>query len=122
MSDLVRHYGFPLPGAFLDLQPFPIQFFRHSHTSQLLIILGGKEVGGLIVIIIIITIITVITIIIIITIITIIIIIIITVIIIITIIIIIIIITIIVMSDLVRHYDFPIPDAFPHVVRTLANK
>jgi hypothetical protein len=21
----------------------------------------------------------------------------------------------------VRHYDFPVPDAFPHVVRTLAN-
>jgi hypothetical protein len=26
------------------------------------------------------------------------------------------------MSDLVRHYDFPVPDAFPHVVRTLANR
>jgi hypothetical protein len=25
------------------------------------------------------------------------------------------------MSDLVRHYDFPVPDAFPHVVRTLTN-
>jgi hypothetical protein len=22
----------------------------------------------------------------------------------------------------VRHYDFPVPDAFPHVVRTLANR
>jgi hypothetical protein len=27
-----------------------------------------------------------------------------------------------IMSDLVRHYDFPVPDAFPHVVRTLANR
>jgi hypothetical protein len=26
------------------------------------------------------------------------------------------------MSDLVRYYDFPVPDAFPHVVRTLANR
>jgi hypothetical protein len=26
------------------------------------------------------------------------------------------------MLDLVRHYDFPVPDAFPHVVRTLANR
>jgi hypothetical protein len=26
------------------------------------------------------------------------------------------------MSDLVRHYDFPVPDAFPRVVRTLANR
>jgi hypothetical protein len=26
------------------------------------------------------------------------------------------------MSDLVRHYDFPVPDAFPHVVWTLANR
>jgi hypothetical protein len=26
------------------------------------------------------------------------------------------------MSDLVQHYDFPVPDAFPHVVLTLANK
>jgi hypothetical protein len=25
------------------------------------------------------------------------------------------------MSDLVRHYDFPVPDTFPHLVRTLAN-
>jgi hypothetical protein len=25
------------------------------------------------------------------------------------------------MSDLVRH-DFPVPNAFPHVVRTLANR
>jgi hypothetical protein len=25
------------------------------------------------------------------------------------------------MSDPVRHYDFPVPDAFPHVVQTLAN-
>jgi hypothetical protein len=25
------------------------------------------------------------------------------------------------MSDLVRHYDFPVPDAFLHVVRILAN-
>jgi hypothetical protein len=24
--------------------------------------------------------------------------------------------------DLVRHYDFPIPDAFPLVVRTLASR
>jgi hypothetical protein len=22
----------------------------------------------------------------------------------------------------VQHYDFPVPDAFPHVVRTLANR
>jgi hypothetical protein len=27
----------------------------------------------------------------------------------------------IIMSD-VRRYDFPVPDAFPHVVRTLANR
>jgi hypothetical protein len=26
------------------------------------------------------------------------------------------------MSDLVRHFDFPVSDAFPHVVRTLANR
>jgi hypothetical protein len=26
------------------------------------------------------------------------------------------------MSDLVRHYDFPVPDAFPHVVWTSANR
>jgi hypothetical protein len=26
------------------------------------------------------------------------------------------------MSDLVRHYDFPAPDAFPPVVQTLANR
>jgi hypothetical protein len=26
------------------------------------------------------------------------------------------------MSDLFQHYDFPVPDAFPHVVRTLANR
>jgi hypothetical protein len=26
------------------------------------------------------------------------------------------------MSDLVQHYDFPVPDAFPHVVHTLANR
>jgi hypothetical protein len=51
MSDLVRHYDFPVPGAFLDLQHFPIQFFYHPHTPQLLFILGGKEVGGLLVII-----------------------------------------------------------------------
>jgi hypothetical protein len=25
-------------------------------------------------------------------------------------------------SDLIRHYDFPVPDAFPHVVQTLANR
>jgi hypothetical protein len=25
------------------------------------------------------------------------------------------------MSDEVRHYDLPVPDAFPHVLRTLAN-
>jgi hypothetical protein len=44
-------YDFPVPGAFLDLQPFPFQFFCHPHTPQLLFILGGKEVGGLLVII-----------------------------------------------------------------------
>jgi hypothetical protein len=26
------------------------------------------------------------------------------------------------MSDKVRHYEFPVSDAFPHVVRTLANR
>jgi hypothetical protein len=26
------------------------------------------------------------------------------------------------MLDLIRHYDFPVPNAFPHVVRTLANR
>jgi hypothetical protein len=31
--------------------PFPIQFFCHLHTSQLLFILGRKEVSGLLVII-----------------------------------------------------------------------
>jgi hypothetical protein len=25
-----------------------------------------------------------------------------------------------IISDEVRHYDFTVPDAFPHVVRTLA--
>jgi hypothetical protein len=28
----------------------------------------------------------------------------------------------IIMSDFVRHYDFPVPDAFPQVVRTLTNR
>jgi hypothetical protein len=28
----------------------------------------------------------------------------------------------IITSDLVRHYDLPVPDAFPHVVRSLANR
>jgi hypothetical protein len=31
--------------------PFPIQFFCQPHTPQLLFVLGGKEVGGLLVII-----------------------------------------------------------------------
>jgi hypothetical protein len=35
----------------VDTSPFPIQFFCHLHTPQLLFILGGKEVGGLLVII-----------------------------------------------------------------------
>jgi hypothetical protein len=26
------------------------------------------------------------------------------------------------MPDLILHYDFPVLDAFPHVVRTLANR
>jgi hypothetical protein len=26
------------------------------------------------------------------------------------------------MSDLVRHYDFPVSDAFPHILRTSANR
>jgi hypothetical protein len=26
------------------------------------------------------------------------------------------------MLDLVRHFDFPVPDAFPHVVQALANR
>jgi hypothetical protein len=26
------------------------------------------------------------------------------------------------MSDLIQHYDFPVPNAFPHVVWTLANR
>jgi hypothetical protein len=26
------------------------------------------------------------------------------------------------MSDLVRHFDFPVPDAFPNVVWTSANR
>jgi hypothetical protein len=51
MSDLVQHYDFPVPDAFLDLQQFPIQFFCHPHAPQLLFILDGKEVGGLFVII-----------------------------------------------------------------------
>jgi hypothetical protein len=51
MSDLVGHYNFPVPDAFLDLSPFPAQFFCHPHTPQLLFILGGKEVIGLLVII-----------------------------------------------------------------------
>jgi hypothetical protein len=50
MSDLVRH-DFPLPDSFLELKPFPIQFFCHLHNPQLLFILGGKKVGGLLVII-----------------------------------------------------------------------
>jgi hypothetical protein len=32
-----------------SLQPFPIQFFCQPHTPQLLFVLGGKEVGGLLV-------------------------------------------------------------------------
>jgi hypothetical protein len=51
MSDHFRHYDFPVSDAFLDLYPFPIQYFCHPHTLQLLFILGGKEVGGLLVII-----------------------------------------------------------------------
>jgi hypothetical protein len=51
ISALVRHYDFPVPDAFLYLLPFPIQFFCHPHTPQLFFILGGKEVGGLLVII-----------------------------------------------------------------------
>jgi hypothetical protein len=51
MSDLVRHYDFPVPDASLDLSPFPIPFFCHLYTPQLLFILDGKEVGGLLVII-----------------------------------------------------------------------
>jgi hypothetical protein len=34
----------------LDIE-FPIQFFCHSHTPQHLFILDGKEVGGLLLII-----------------------------------------------------------------------
>jgi hypothetical protein len=26
------------------------------------------------------------------------------------------------MSDFFRYYDFPVPEAFPHVVRTLADR
>jgi hypothetical protein len=33
------------------LKPFPIQYFCQPHTPQLLFILGEKEVGGLLVII-----------------------------------------------------------------------
>jgi hypothetical protein len=33
------------------IEPFPIQFFCHPHTPQVLFILGGKEFGGLLVII-----------------------------------------------------------------------
>jgi hypothetical protein len=51
MSDLVRHYDFPVPIAFPSILPFPIKFFCHPHTPQLLIILGEKEVGLLLVII-----------------------------------------------------------------------
>jgi hypothetical protein len=51
MSDLIRLYDFPIPDDFLDLQPFPIQLFCHPRTPQLLFILGGKQVGGLLVII-----------------------------------------------------------------------
>jgi hypothetical protein len=32
-------------------KPFPIQFFCHPHAPQILFILGGKEIGGLLVII-----------------------------------------------------------------------
>jgi hypothetical protein len=35
----------------LNHQPFPFQFFCHPHTPQPLFILGGKEFGGLLVII-----------------------------------------------------------------------
>jgi hypothetical protein len=35
----------------INCYPFPIQIFCHLHTPQLLFILGGKEVGGLLVII-----------------------------------------------------------------------
>jgi hypothetical protein len=35
----------------VTLYPFAIQFFCQPHTPQLLFVLGGKEVGGLLVII-----------------------------------------------------------------------
>jgi hypothetical protein len=35
----------------LHFNPYPIQFFCHPHTPQLLFILGVKETGGLLVII-----------------------------------------------------------------------
>jgi hypothetical protein len=41
MSDLFRHYDFPVPDAGLDVYAFPIQFFCHPHTPQFLFILGG---------------------------------------------------------------------------------
>jgi hypothetical protein len=104
MSDLIRHYDFPVPDAFLNLYPFPIQFFCHPHTPQLLFILGGKD-GGLLVIILVLkeknrnsTTCTV------------------------------------CWLKFVLHEEkhmeqenhnvgrSPVPDAFPHVVRTLANK
>jgi hypothetical protein len=49
MSDLTRHYYVPVPDAVLDLHPFSIQFVCHPHTTQLVCHLGGKEVGGLLV-------------------------------------------------------------------------
>jgi hypothetical protein len=46
---LSRLHHFVIP-MYLHL-PFPIQFFCQPHTPQLLFVLDGKEVGGLLVII-----------------------------------------------------------------------
>jgi hypothetical protein len=48
---LTNTYGSVYNVSSPDLKPFPTQFFGQPHTPQLLFVLGGKEVGGLLVII-----------------------------------------------------------------------
>jgi hypothetical protein len=51
ISDLVRHYDFLFPTLFMIFNHFQSNFSAtRILTPQLLFILGGKEVGGLLVI------------------------------------------------------------------------
>jgi hypothetical protein len=46
-NDTVNISGFIAASGWM-VNPFPIQYFCQPHTPQLLFVLGGKEVGGLI--------------------------------------------------------------------------